>query len=161
MKKLNLGTAIYSLIASIILLFAPIILFFSITSEYEQSQQVAAAIAEGGNYDTNIIAYTQIINYIFMALAMVMVVLGIVNIIKVKQSNIVGMILIIIAGAIVIVFSGILGFIGGILGIVGTTILFVFSGSLGFIGGILGIVGSIILFVSNKNINQDNIKDIM
>ncbi len=108
MKKLNLFTAIYSLITSIVLLSAPLITLLFVTSD---------VIEENGTQSSDNV------DMFFRIIAAVMIILGIVLIIKVKQTSVAGKILIIIAGLIVLVFSSFMGVPAGICGIIGASLL--------------------------------------
>lgn len=109
MKKLNLGTAIYSLVASIVFLFAPLLTLGSIIDE---SANQSAATTDSGSIDI-----------FFRVLAVAMVVLAIILLVKDRKSSIAGKILLIIGGGIIILFSSLMGFFGGVVGIVGASLL--------------------------------------
>lgn len=101
MKSLNLGTAIFGLILSIFLLIVPLITFTAAVGE----------IASGGSGSA-----TSGFDLFIRALCLVMFALGIVLIVKDNVASKAGKILIIIAGALVVIFSSLVGFVVGIVG---------------------------------------------
>lgn len=107
MKKTNLGTAIYSLVVSIIFLFAPLFTLGSIISEVSAETTTSA---------------TGVDNF-FRFLAVVMVILAVILLVKDKVSSTAGKILLIIGGASIILFSSFMGTVAGILGIIGAALL--------------------------------------
>ncbi len=108
MKGLNLGTAVYSLVFSIFLLIAPLLTLTAIVGESVDESASGAANA----VDTPIRVF-----------AVIMVVLALILIIKDRVASKAGKILLIIAGAIVLLFSSLLGFPAGVVGIVGASLL--------------------------------------
>ncbi len=106
MKKVNTLTAVYCLIFSILLLFIPLLTLGSIVSD----------VATEGSSSTGIDTFVRV-------MAGGMVVLSLVMLIKDRVASTAGKILILIAGAIVIMFSSLLGFPAGVIGIVGASLL--------------------------------------
>lgn len=109
MKKLNLGTAIYSLVASILFLFAPLFTLGAIVSD-------VAADATSGGASLGMDGF-------FRTMAGIMLALAIILLVKDRTASTAGKILLIIGGAIIILFSSLLGFVGGVVGIVGASLL--------------------------------------
>ncbi len=99
MKKISESVGLYCFILSIMLIIAPLLLVVAFSID-------------------RIVA--DIIDYVFRIFSGIMLVLGIILLVKVKIASKASKILIIIAGAIVIMFSAFLGFIAGFIGIIGS-----------------------------------------
>ena len=110
MKKLNLITAIYSLVASIILLAAPLFTFGSIVSESLDGTGATAGSSSS-------------VDMFFRVLAIIMIVLVAILLVKDKTASMVGKVFVLVCGLVVVIFSSLFGFIAGIFGIVGAALL--------------------------------------
>ncbi|MFV0499309.1 MAG: hypothetical protein ACK5NF_04660 [Bacilli bacterium] len=108
MKKLNLFTAIYSLVFSIFLLIAPLLTLGAVVSE-------AVEVTGSGSSSS--------VDIVIRVGSAVMVVLAIVLIIKDDVASNAGKILLIISGILVVILSSFLGFVAGIVGIIGAALL--------------------------------------
>lgn len=140
MKKLNLGTAIYSLIASILFLFAPLLTFGALITDLTAETAGGASILVNtilvlfaplqtfGALLTDVTADTAggatfVVDAVFRIMAGVILALAIVLLVKDKVASTAGKILLVICGALIVLFSSFLGFIAGIVGIVGASLL--------------------------------------